>query len=485
MRKSLIFILTLLFSFLLIGCNGSVEVETVNLPNLNNLNKSQVLTKMDELGLDTVILDEVNNKAQEGLFSSFGDDFKVGDEVEKGSEIKVYFAIHKNTLPDLTGLTKEEAVTEFSYVRFNYTIVEVESDEVGLGKFLRYDHYETGTELPEDTVVTVYFALKPFPEKHKLIISKYVEGRQNNKGFEIYNSLDQELDLSLFTIGIYHNGSENPTKVITFSQETIKAKGVIVIVDENSTQEFKEKATQIESLNIDGNDAIAILYRGEVLDVVGHIGMGMVHINNMTLIREENITENKNTFSLYDWDEYGKNRYDLFGAHPVIYPKTFTISEEWLTKDYFTEDGGVVKVTYEGTADGDTSYFAPHFLTNSRIRYVGVDTPETADPDPNLRNMAAQATQFTAGKLSNATEIYIQHDPNSGRQDTYERNLGLVWYDGKLLNYELVLNGYSRNMYDPLDETFVYEGIPLNIWFKNAEKHAQENKLGIWSFQTP
>lgn len=483
MKKTLLLLLTLFTSLLLFGCNG--KDQKVELPNLINSNKVQVLEKMENLGLEVNLLDEVNNKVQEGLFSSFGNNLKVGDEVEKGSKVDVYFAIHKNTLPNLTGLTKDEAAREFNYVRFIYTIVEVETTEVEPGKFIGYEGYEIGAELPVDFDVTVYFALRPFPEKHNLLISKYVEGRSSDKGIEIYNSSDKELDLSLFTLAVYRNGSETPSDVFTFDKQTITSKEVIVIVDENSTPEFKAKAHQILALNIDGNDAIAILYRGTVVDVVGHIGMGMMHINDVTLVRDASITENKNTFDIYDWNEYGRDNTSLFGSHPTVYPSSFTLNGSvWLTKDYFTEDGGVVEVTYDGTYDGDTSYFKPHFLGNSRIRYIGINTPEMMDERGAVwRAVAEDAKNFTHSKLVNATVIHIQHDPNTGRKDTYGRNLGLVWYDGTLLNYELVLNGYSQNNYEDPNEIFVYEGIPLTVWFRNAEKHAKLNKLGIWALQ--
>lgn len=126
MRKTLLLLLALFTSLLLFGCNG--KDQKVELPNLINSNKVQVLEKMENLGLEVNLLDEVNNKVQEGLFSSFGNNLKVGDEVEKGSKVDVYFAIHKNTLPNLTGLTKDEAAREFNYVRFIYTIVEVDAE---------------------------------------------------------------------------------------------------------------------------------------------------------------------------------------------------------------------------------------------------------------------------------------------------------------------------------------------------------------------
>ena len=116
---------------MLFACGGG-EIE---LPNLNNSNKAQAIVKMNEAGLKFIMADEVNNKINEGLFSRYDNDLKAGDKVSKNKEITIYFAYHKNILPDLTGLNKTEILKEFEYVKFQVTYKEVETDEVKPNEF--------------------------------------------------------------------------------------------------------------------------------------------------------------------------------------------------------------------------------------------------------------------------------------------------------------------------------------------------------------
>ena len=72
------------------------------------------------------------------------------------------------------------------------------------------------------------------------------------------------------------------------------------------------------------------------------------------------------------------------------------------------------------------------------------------------------------------------HDPVSGNVDTYGRYLALIWADGSLLNYEIVLNGYSQNNYQDSTQALIFNGIPLARWMTNAESYAKSLGLGVW-----
>lgn len=478
-RKLTVFLLVILGIVVFVGCQKPKA--KVALPNLNNAQRALAMTKLDEIGLNIIIKEEVNNKITAGLFSSYGNNLKQGDLVEVGSDIEVYFAINKNTLPDLTGLTKEEAIREFNYVKFNVTYEEIESADAEPGMFLRYENHKAGDELPENFEVTVYFALEPFPEKNNLIISKYIEGRSGNKAIELYNGSKINLDLSQFQLGIYTNGSETPTETIQL-EGTIKPSETYLLVGLLSEDALKEKADKLLALNFDGNDAVALQYKNQVLDVVGHIGMGLYIIHDVTLVRDISIETNNNKYVVSQWNEYIQDHYPFMKTHPVEYPITFNLPDMYKSLNYFEDDFGTVLVTYSHTADGDTTYFQPHFMDNKRVRYVGVDTPETGEPGQR-GEISRQATNYTHTKLSEATTIYVQYDVASGRIDNYNRQLGLVWYDGKLLNYELVRRGFSQNNYSDPDKSLVFDGISLDAWFRNAEAYAKANKLGIWGIQ--
>jgi micrococcal nuclease len=103
---------------------------------------------------------------------------------------------------------------------------------------------------------------------------------------------------------------------------------------------------------------------------------------------------------------------------------------------------GVGEVTLVRCVDGDTAIFAEGSEQFS-ARFLGINTPEsTAKFEP----WGKAASDFTCDKLTNAETIVLQADPASGRLDSYgERYLSWVWYDGRLLNLELVELAYSKS----------------------------------------
>jgi len=102
---------------------------------------------------------------------------------------------------------------------------------------------------------------------------------------------------------------------------------------------------------------------------------------------------------------------------------------------------GVGEVDLVRCVDGDTAFFTEGGSSFS-VRFLGINTPEsTAKFEP----WGKAASDFTCDKLTNASQIVLQADPAAGRLDSYgERWLAWVWYDGRLLNLELVEQAYSK-----------------------------------------
>ena len=163
--------------------------------------------------------------------------------------------------------------------------------------------FEAGTELPEGTRVTVNIGITPFPEKHQVLISKYYEGKDNNNAIEIYNSSDTTIDLNLFEIGIYENGSMTPTTRIPLEGVELQAGKTYLIVDAVN-EDLKAKADLTITLPYVGKEAVALLYKDMVVDVVGNIGQSLLIIHDVALIRRSHITENKDTYNVLEWDKY-------------------------------------------------------------------------------------------------------------------------------------------------------------------------------------
>jgi len=103
------------------------------------------------------------------------------------------------------------------------------------------------------------------------------------------------------------------------------------------------------------------------------------------------------------------------------------------------EQDGIEEVSLVSCEDGDTAVFDT-VDGEKRVRFLGIDTPEASYKyDP----WGLAATEFTCEKLYQAETLVIEIDEEAGPVDNYGRTLGYVWYDGRLLNLEVIEQAYS------------------------------------------
>lgn len=103
------------------------------------------------------------------------------------------------------------------------------------------------------------------------------------------------------------------------------------------------------------------------------------------------------------------------------------------------EQDGIEEVSLVSCEDGDTAVFDT-VDGEVRVRFLGIDTPEASYKyDP----WGLAATQFTCEKLYRAETLVVEQDEEAGPVDNYGRHLGYVWYDGRLLNLEVIEQAYS------------------------------------------
>lgn len=453
------------------------EDEALKLPDLNGKSKQEVVNIFSGLGITGVFEDVPNVDVQEGYFVSYGEGFSVGQEFEAGDEVVVNFAEFANILPNLTGRTQSQVYSSFT--KFPTLVVEVltmETNDVAEGLFVTYgDDLEAGDIVSDYTVVTVYVATEV--PNTGLIISKYFEGSTDSKMVELYNTTDESIDLSSFSLTIFNRvAGQTVTSSIPLTGE-LDAKETFIIANPESDAAMLLLA-DMESADLvyTGRQAIALTHKGGThTDVFGDPTSGLLFSNERTFVRHIFVDEANPTFDIKEWGIYALDNYEMFGSHPVEYPDSFVLEDRYFLLDYYTQPGGIVKVDFVSNNDGDTAQFTPGFLVNDRVRFVGIDTPETG-----TGQLATDATNFVRNLLENATNVYIQQDPASGIKDTYDRYLGLIWADDILVNYEVVKYGYSQNNYSDTQFRLVFNGVSLDQWFKNAEEYAKENNLGMW-----
>ena len=211
-------------------------------------------------------------------------------------------------------------------------------------------------------IISLFFSLAIFAQEcSDLFISEYVEGSGNNKALEIYNPTNGDIDLSLYTIRRYSNGSPVFTDEVQLSG-TIQAYDVVVVTNGQTDSVWVSNggywSLPIDSvlyslgdlhgsgiyptaMYFNGNDALTLeKITGEVVDIFGKIGTdpgsnGWNDIpptyfagdqfwtswtKDQTLIRKpavkNGVVANPEVFMVnVEWDSIAKNDFDSLGYH--------------------------------------------------------------------------------------------------------------------------------------------------------------------------
>lgn len=128
-----------------------------------------------------------------------------------------------------------------------------------------------------------------------------------------------------------------------------------------------------------------------------------------------------------------------------------------------TEDGDTITVDMNGTEE--------------RIRFIGVDTPETQDPRKPVQCFGRAASEFTK-MLIGQNPVRLESDPLSSNRDRYNRLLRYVYLpDGKLVQAKIIKEGYG----------FAYVSFPFtkSDEFLAYQTEAREHNRGLWASCEP
>jgi micrococcal nuclease len=117
--------------------------------------------------------------------------------------------------------------------------------------------------------------------------------------------------------------------------------------------------------------------------------------------------------------------------------------------------------------DGDTL----EIEGGQKVRYIGIDTPETKHPTKGVQCFGKQAFEKNK-ELVEGKEVIMEKDVSE--TDRYGRLLRFIYVDGVFINDYLVRQGYAHAITFPPD-------VKLADQFKAAEQEARENNRGLWS----
>jgi len=138
-------------------------------------------------------------------------------------------------------------------------------------------------------------------------------------------------------------------------------------------------------------------------------------------------------------------------------------------------DGTVTKVS-----DGDTIQVTDHLGTKVKVRFYGMDAPET--PKVNRQTGIVNKPGQPFGQEAEAvlrTKIYNQRVRLQVMDvDRYKRLVSIVWLGNRNINIEMVSEGWGWAYRQYLGGSYVHE-------FIQAETSAKRARRGLWQQLNP
>jgi micrococcal nuclease len=133
--------------------------------------------------------------------------------------------------------------------------------------------------------------------------------------------------------------------------------------------------------------------------------------------------------------------------------------------------GGIASGVVTRVVDGDTVAVRIDGA-DQRVRYIGVDTPETVKPGTPVQCFGKAASAYNH-RLVDGQSVRLRFD--SERHDRYGRLLAYVYRarDGLFVNAALVLGGYATTLTIPPNTAHATQ-------FAALERRARDRRRGLW-----
>ncbi|ADR20964.1 hypothetical protein MATR_14100 [Marivirga tractuosa] len=223
------------------------------------------------------------------------------------------------------------------------------SPSVGLGPLSMNDGFFEWTDLEYDTEESIIIEVSGgdgmtvvspeidiIPLISTVFISEYIEGSSNNKAIEIYNNSGNTIDLNDFSIVIYTNGSPiiSTELVLSDIQNQLYSEEVLIVSNSSADVGINNVTDYTSTIaNFNGDDALALLYKGNIIDVIGEIGTdpgsawdvaGISEATqDKTLVRKASVKEgNPDNLSSFgndqmdsEWIIYDTDEFSYLGNH--------------------------------------------------------------------------------------------------------------------------------------------------------------------------
>lgn len=171
--------------------------------------------------------------------------------------------------------------------------------------------------------------------------------------------------------------------------------------------------------------------------------------------------------------------FDLIDAKEVINSFDVLSTHKVQTQE---QDVKFEKCIVSKHVDGDTVYVKRANQKQEKIRFIGVNTPETKHPTKGVEYFGKEASDFTKSALLGKA-VYLEKD--TSERDRYGRLLRYIWLQipqnkdenevkTKLFNAILVKEGYAQVSTFPPDVKYAK-------YFIKFQREAKDMKKGLWN----
>ena len=124
----------------------------------------------------------------------------------------------------------------------------------------------------------------------------------------------------------------------------------------------------------------------------------------------------------------------------------------------------------KGVSDGDTIVLGD----DTRVRFVGIDTPETVHPTKPVQFCGPEASDWTKKVFKGAKKVCLIYDKLSDKRDKYGRRLAYPFTEeGIDTTAELLKLGLARG--------YFYFPFSRKEEFRMYHDRAKSLKKGVWS----
>ncbi len=151
------------------------------------------------------------------------------------------------------------------------------------------------------------------------------------------------------------------------------------------------------------------------------------------------------------------------------------------------EDEKLESFKFVRVVDGDTIIIEDEAGENTRVRLIGIDTPESVAQEAERNNEYGQmASDYLKDLLKDTDRVYLEYDISD--DDQYDRTLAYVWLNDvddtfddssireSMLNAIIVENGYGiAKTYKPT--------VAHDFTLKELMYEAQSKKSGLWKYE--